>query len=650
MKNILFLLLCACSIVFPVRVQAQELLPIGTIVSQVRGFECCDPGDPSAFSGQIDTARKYQLPMTFALRFDALSDPQVTKELLEDRSGLFESALFLEITPDLAKAAGVQYRGTVTHWYQAQSAYLVGYTTEERKQMIDTAMEKFLAVFGRYPKSTVAWMIDTPTLSYLATAYGVVAHEITREQFSLDSYTLTGGNPSHPYNASSAFALIPSNTSTNMPLLFRQTVTDPLYTYGDITSTYTSQANDYLAGGRDLSYFSALLSSALFESQPYGFALIGLETSMPKNAQEEFGRQLEQVAKLRDEKKIQVLPISIAATLLRSAKDLLQKPTISTRSDERNQAVWITTNMYRVRLIKKERSVQITDLRVYDDVLQDPYAHEESKTAQAYWTVPALIDGSRTFQKKEKTKEKSVLVVANDFASQPDGLDLPPIVSGKSFEIHSSSLRYQSADGEVTFNFENDSFLVQFAKKSGADKFFFDISARTTDELLSFSPSILGNVVTVYPRVTTKAAANLPRTLMPIQVDGAVDEKKSIVEYSNRLAIANQNPIRVILRLRDSQNRPVVVDPSLIWVTTNGLQVRVSVQQTNETDGQYFLDFSSETSAKFTASVHIRDATVQTDTLRFAQVCQKENIFCLKDPVNGFWFLTTKIIDRLRDK
>jgi len=185
------------------------------IINQVRGNECCDEGNENALVQQIDSIKRNNLKGNFALRYDVLSNPAYTKILKNlkgeqvDDGEQFELGAFLEITPKLAQDASVLYKGDSDNWYKAQNVYTVGYEFEDRKKIIDKYMENFLLVFGYYPKFSTAWIMDTNSVNYMNEKYGIYVHQITREQWGTDSYTLIGGPPHYPYPPSSDWLFVP---------------------------------------------------------------------------------------------------------------------------------------------------------------------------------------------------------------------------------------------------------------------------------------------------------------------------------------------------------------------------------------------------------------------------------------------------------
>jgi len=484
------------------------------IINQVRGRECCDQGRLAHLERQLEAVGRLRLPAVFVLRWDALGDEEMVRLLrqaqLESRrqpTGQIELGAMVEITPGLAAAAGVAYTGTPENWFEAQHAFTIGYQPAERRRLVDTLMARFAEVFGENPRVTAGWMIDTPILNYLHDQYGVQLHQITREQWGTDSYTLIGGPPHYPYPPSSDWLFVPDFGQQRRLLIARQTVTDPLLNYGDTSSSFTSQPNDYALGGRDIEYFRRLLDQAIDQpgrqvyanpldqpAQPGplnppnlpGFALIGLENSMADQFQAEFVRQLELVARRRDQGRA-VLPSLDQLHQTWQAPSVrlyASRPDSSSEPQHQGQSAWwITTERYRVRLRSDGQRLAITDLRVFDPRYPDPYA-SQAAVNKGYWIVPYLVDGSRYYRRS--LPEPGLLTkwfgppVIPQLTPQPQPdldlpttgrIELPPLQSAASLRIKPARDRvvfgYVSQDKQVSLSFGSDSFRLETASVEG---------------------------------------------------------------------------------------------------------------------------------------------------------------------------------------
>src|SRR4030042_420799 len=159
------------------------------VINQIRGDEkCCNPGKIDLIQAINQKKDFSNIHIGYAVRYDALTNNIYTSLLKNSELGLL-----LEITPDLASASGIQYKGKQdgSDWYLAKNSMLIGYSIIDRQKIIDRLFEEFILKFGYYPKFTVAWMTDAWSLQYMSKKYGIKLHELTKEQYETDSYTLS---------------------------------------------------------------------------------------------------------------------------------------------------------------------------------------------------------------------------------------------------------------------------------------------------------------------------------------------------------------------------------------------------------------------------------------------------------------------------
>jgi len=371
--------------------------PQVVFINQVRGEECCSVGSLRNLQIQVEAFEKYQITSFFVLRYDALTNKNYINYLKKEADkfpNIINIGLLIEVTPQLAKDSRVHYHDTVDHWFEAQNVFTIGYKKEDRKKIIDHLLKTFKIKFGQFPELTSAWLIDTDSLNYLHQKYGVVAHQITREQWGIDSYTLYGGPPHYPYPASRNWAFIPDFSQENPILMLRQTVTDPLYNYGEIKKSFTSQPNDYINSGLDFNYFQELINQALFDQKTTGFALLGLENSNELKYQEEYLRQIEYVNELKKEVTFPNLKVLSnfwlrQRTTYYQGKDLI--------NDSSTKVEFITTPDNRTRQIKSNGKTYTTDYRYFDTDLTDPYNDYVAKK-YGFWIVPFAVDYSHLYK------------------------------------------------------------------------------------------------------------------------------------------------------------------------------------------------------------------------------------------------------------
>ncbi len=685
LKRISFLLACltiALSKFFifsPQTVFATEQLSTILIINQVRGMECCEVGSSQNLQHQLQTLLKLDLPGTFAFRYDALLDDSFTDQL--KKQSPFEAALFLEITPRLAQKAEVPYKGPPGRWYKANNAYLIGYTQAERQKIIDVLFAQFKAVFGEYPHTTVGWMVDPWSLRYMSDTYHITAHEITREQWGTDSYTLYGGPINDPYLPSKNWALIPgSDIESSLPVvIFRQTITDPVWTYGDTTSTRTSQPNDYLRANLPTTYFADLLSSAL-NQKPFGFGVIGLENSMTDQYQQEFDHQLTIVNEFKQTKDFSV------KTATEFAQQFLKKPfspkalSVFSRSDSLKnipiQAWWIGTSSYRVRLIKKGNEFWITDVRLYSDQFTDPFINTSTSGANAYWVIPFWYDASRyhqlipdsfatkigqavqkikTFITGKETPRSLPTDVLNDFLVLPSGIRLPnaetqPVVTYSDQEL---KIKYETSEHKsITLLFQDDKFSL--IGDMVLPKYEEIIASSELSELhlqkeFSLQTTTQENTVTFQPVIHASAAGSLQkqpsRQFSPESDLKHVQLQNSAIIYTNQYALAGRNPIRVVFRFRDQDGHPTLPKDTIQLLFPEKKTPTVVIQEPESADGEYYVDLESSSAMDFQPELLVDGQKMKLRQLHFVTNCKNEKLKCINKPGQLFQFLITKIDD-----
>ncbi|MBU0578693.1 hypothetical protein KJ628_01790 [Patescibacteria group bacterium] len=650
-----FIKLILFSIIFlliPSPAKASEL-PQVMIINQVRGTECCEIGEVEIFQKQLDYFTEKQLPAFFTLRWDVLNDSKFIDVIKKANSELFNWGIFLEITPDLATAAEVNYTGTVDNWYQAQHAYTLGYLPEEREQLIDTIMAKYKEIFGHYPTLTTSWIIDTPTLNYLHDEYGVEVHQITREQWGTDSYTLYGGPPHYPYPASRNWAFIPDYAAVNPTIVVRQTLTDPVWNYGDTQSRFTSQPNDFAQDGKGFEYFEKLFNQALFE-QPVGqtgFALLGLENSMKDKYQQLFKQQLQVVADYQQQGKI-ILPDlkTLKKTWQSTALTVYQGRDLVKNTS--SQAIWISGQNYRVRIIKKEQQICVDDLRLYDAALQDYYADHQARDS-SYWVTPFLIDGSRfyTHEKSWFGKEytSNGMLPLPDMVTQPECWELPMAISAqdqlqlKQVDAETLTIDYQSEEGLTSLIFKPTSFKfppaldnVKLAWSVNGDV-VYELTKKCATNFCWYTPW-------VNPKIFAQAQEIQTSAFLPEQRAGKISTAQSKLYADNPYAIAGRNPVRVVFIPRDEQGvgvkleSPPNIETEVKLITDPALVLA---------DDPQFYDFMSDEPQR--AKIQFTVDSIQlTVSAHFAPNCKNNPKYCLSHPRQAWWYLRSLIGDKQR--
>ena len=645
---------------------ASHDVPQVLIISQVRGEECCGTGTMTALSNQIKTLEQNNVSGYFALRYDVLQNKKyidILRKATDDNPKIIRLGLLLEVTPGLAKDAGIDYSAPEDNWYEAPFVYSIGYTDEENKKMMDLLFQKFHQSFGYYPTVTSSWMIKTETLNYVYDTYGVEIHQITKEQFGTDSYTLYGGPAHYPYTSSRNWSFIPDFTEQNAPVIVRQTVTDPLFNYGNL-SAYTSQPNDYAADGKSFQYFKMLINQALFEQSQPGFALLGLETSMDERYQKEFMNQIKYVGELRKNKQI-ILPDAEELSSywknqnysVYQGKNLIESNSVS--------AYWITAPTYRVRILRSENDLFITDIRYYDPAYTDPYASTAAKK-DGFWVVPYLVDGSETETKGTKIAYSR----QNDTKEPLSYIRLPPITEkieptvsrdtkGISFMYTDNADRQRtivflentiqlpsfSSDEITAVNTHSSDYPIQvlteengftFSWKS-KDKVFLALSNQCSEQGCTISFSSDASLLDI-------AREDNSINLFPEPDYRSLSTAKTDIYFNNQFAVAQRNPIRLVIDPRDETGSPTQLPIKQIHIK-HEKDISYSLLSHNNL---YFIDFISNVPQQDTISITISDKITFENAVYFAPNCKDTPLACIRNPVHGMWYLRSYLGDKMR--
>ena len=642
------------------------------IINQVRGSECCDNGSIENLKTQVNASITNKVPATFVLRYDVLKDSKYVNYLIEknkEHPDLIKLGIFLEITPSLAKDSGVKHRGNSTNWFSAENLYSIGYSDRDNSKMVDQVFELFKEKFGYYPDTISSWMIKTELINYLHDKYSVNLAEITREQWDVDSYTLYGGPPHYPYPASKNWILNPDYGASDSALIVRQTLTDPLYIYGDNSSSFTSQPNDYMRN-KDFSYFKNLFAQAINQGSNPGFALIGLENSMEEKYQKEYVKQIELISKYKNDKKVSMPSSNDLISLWKNRKINIYSGSDLVKNTD-NQAIWVSTPGYRIRIRQNDNKVFIDDIRVYSSKFKDPYSDKNSYRS-GIWIIPFLLDGSIKNKSKNlfsfsppKTDDKFT-TVSSDVDDALAKIKLPNIKSGQKIKISENKITYTGDDNKnIDLSFSNDSvsldnlnkqdlrytpnkatnYPVKYESKQNGFNLNWDVNNKTW---------ISANIACDDQSCKLKFADNASLTksavkddyefLLPQQSEHPLDERQTVLYPNNQYAIAGRNPVRLVFIPYDKYG--------IITNLKNGcndIVVESSSVKCSQDDKRFFLDLYNDSPMVKKISVRIKNGDVnKNEMIYFAPNCKHEAKKCIKNPKYSWWYLNTIIGDKAR--
>ncbi|PIR60320.1 MAG: hypothetical protein COU67_02480 [Candidatus Pacebacteria bacterium CG10_big_fil_rev_8_21_14_0_10_44_54] len=471
--------------------------------------------------------------------------------------------------------------------------------------------------------------------------YGVTTHEITREQFGTDSYTLYGGPPHYPYWSANDWALMPSTTAKST-LILRQTITDPVYNYGDQTSSYTSQPNDYSIRNAAIDYFLHLFLQAHNQAvgNGYTFAMLGIENSLEAEQQQEFFRQLDAVREWQKETNNFVVTVQDFYAAARALP--LQQISVYGgvgQSDPDERAWWVTTPKYRVRLRLSGGVLSITDLRIYDERFSDPYLEQQAKS-MGWWITPFVLDGSRSDSTQEgQAARNDVFKNRPESYSKLNAWELATNITDVMMEGTNNSFILK-ADGKEIISFFPDSFATSFLLAN-------------TEWLTDYGEGAWGLVeeegiftTFAHPELLVTERQNNKRLLFPELQLGKADGKNSNLYINNRYAISGRNPVRLVFFPKDEQGYPVLLR-ELPSVSLSASDITSSSQPAHGSNGMIFIDVNSVVPMRANAVVSADEFSQDVDVY-LAPNCAQQLGYCLTHPIETYWYIRAILSDKLR--
>ena len=650
-------------------VQAAESIST-VIINQVRGDECCLPGAQDFITTLLETEQVKDLPLAWALRYDVLVSDSFTTEIkkIPDTQ---TTGILLEVTPRLASVSGVLYKGKAdgSDWASSRNAFLIGYSQTERKKLIDTVFAEYFRQFQRYPDFPVAWMIDSWSLAYLARQYGVRVHELTKEQFETDDYTLYGGIFNIPYRPSLSHPLIPDFKNGLNLLVMRQTISDLTKNYGSYDSFYTSQTNDYRShpDGLDIHYFEQLFTETQQQTRANAFALLGLENSTEwQQYREEYLAQLRYISEQVKNQTARVLtPFAFYNEYVNKKQESARY--LVANGFPQSGTLWYFGDTYRARLEVWPEGIVLTDLRLFAN-LPDPYM-EAAPTNRSYYVVPAILDSSQQFVEQESESLPRFLghPVRTDSGVTRFGIRLTPAAVSLVEEGRSVILKSET---EELVHFEPEFFTVQSAQDPvltapiglslsellsiNTEQFFtfarhprFVLQPKREAAIVSIgwenreheivslmSIRKTGQTWEFVPNhsVSADGLQSLAMVFQPDQAGLPIDLTTSVFYWHNREAIVNRNPVRLYVDPRNSYNRPTQIR-SLNVSESPPDQVSVKLPENPEQKLEaFYIDFTASQSATTTIGLTIDGNIIEEKTeISFYPDCIRDLLVCTRD-------------------
>ena len=360
---------------------------IMNIVNFVRGIEPRMEMDLyTPVVKQIQYNKKYDIPNTFLLQYDAMRRQDFRDLFLQERDENMELGVWFENCRELIETIGLPWRGREGYdwdWY-VDVGFLEGYTPAEREAIVDEVFRLFKEIFGAYPQVVGSWLIDAHSMDYMCRKYDIKAFCICREQYAVDAYTLWGGYSNGGYYPSKNNMLCPAQSAENqIPApVFRMLMPDPIYNYDGEAKGYgvctlepawTSGQNPKITDWYlDAYYNTPCLTHAQAttgQENSFGWDLFG----------EGYCMQIDKLAALQQKGVVSLQKLGDTGTWYQQnfpVSAATAQVALQDWRDEGQKTVWYNCKNYRANLHFSEGKLYFRDLTKFDDRYQERYLQE----------------------------------------------------------------------------------------------------------------------------------------------------------------------------------------------------------------------------------------------------------------------------------
>jgi hypothetical protein len=417
---------------------------------------------------QVKQLNQYQLPGTFLLQYDALINPKYQQLLKNELVPGSEIGAWWEITQPHVEAAGMQWRGRYPWDWHANVGFATGYTPEEREKLVDTYMEKFKSIFGKYPASVGSWFIDAHTLAYMYDKYHITASCNCKDQIGTDGYTLWGGYWNQAYYPSRKNAYMPAQNEAaqiSVPI-FRMLGSDPIYQYehglggssqGVITlePVYTGKSG----GGAVRPWVEWFLKTMTEEPHlAFNYLQAGQENSFTWSKMKDgLSIQIPLLDSLRKQNKVRIETLEASGRWFKEKFPVTPATAVTALTDDYrkngNKTVWYNSRFYRANLMWEGKSFRFRDIHLFDERLESDYLTKAGASTQCIYTTLPVVDGFMW----SAADNKAGLRIVDKQGNHPEvGAPRVSELSGNVLKV-----TFSSAQGETfTLLFYEDRFEV----------------------------------------------------------------------------------------------------------------------------------------------------------------------------------------------
>lgn len=355
---------------------------------------------------QVLMMKEYGLKGTFLLQYDAMIDYRYQYLLKIRALEGTEIGAWWEITQPHVEAAGLEWRGAYPWDWHANVGFSTGYTPEEREKLVDVYMEKFMEIFGYYPKSVGSWFIDAHTLEYMYEKYGIVASCTCKDQYGTDGYTMWGGYWNQAYYPSRVNAFMPAQTEEGqIPVpVFRMLGSDPVYQYDcglgtqmQGVITLEPVVTDRAGGGVPewVDWYMNMIAKG--ECLTFNYFQAGQENSFTWERMEGgFKCQIPLIKKMADSGLLTVATLEECGQWFKDNFKVTPPTSVVSGDDffhQARQSIWYNSRFYRANLYWDGVNFRFRDIHLFDEAKKSDYIDKAGTSTKCVYTTLPVVDG-----------------------------------------------------------------------------------------------------------------------------------------------------------------------------------------------------------------------------------------------------------------
>jgi len=424
---------------------------------------------------QIELMKKHHVGGTFLLQYDALLDPRYQRLLKSLPKDQFEIGAWWELPQPLIEKAGIKWRGKYAWDWHSDVGFSVGYTPEEREKIIEVYFNDFRKIFGYYPKSVAAWVIDAHTLAYMYDKFKIVASANCKDQVGTDGFTLWGGYWNQAYYPSRVNSYMPAqHAEMQLPVpVFRMLGSDPIRQYADGGTVTTLEPVYTHAGGNEqwVTWFFEVFSGDPVLGFQYTQA--GQENSFTWAAmQKGLEMQMPIIERLNQEGKVQVETMEQSGRWFRQTYKVTPATTFAVTKDvgtSNKKTLWYNSRFYRTNLLWKDGHLYIDDIHLFNEAVPDKYLKSVTKVNQSFFYTLPVVDG---FQWGERDRPAGFRLMETNEGNEQEISGGDPVFSNKGKSA--AHVFWPCDKGSFEIDLQENKLIITSGKKK-TENWFLDL-------------------------------------------------------------------------------------------------------------------------------------------------------------------------------